>query len=246
MLGRLPPQPNESIYNTLPSIDATTGLATHGTQTSPNLTPGSGQAALDQGSPRHGQGEANQPSQAKKGRRRRGKEYEQAAIKRKNRQAHQNYYHPPAPEEIWICEFCEYESIFGAPPVALMRQYEIKDRKERRRQDEKRRLLEKAKQKGRKGKRNSKNAKHAGGGSTQQNAAQAQQQSQNSLAGNGTSSDVFYEDEIEDEYPQDSLTNPDGMKSAPGMVNYNARADGGLAKHHANGAGPGGGGTRAA
>ncbi|KAI5856253.1 hypothetical protein BZA05DRAFT_196751 [Tricharina praecox] len=52
--------------------------------------------------------------------------------------------------EIWICEFCEYESIFGEPPEALMRQYEIKDRKERRRLAEKRRLLEKAKQKGKK------------------------------------------------------------------------------------------------
>jgi hypothetical protein len=52
--------------------------------------------------------------------------------------------------EIWICEFCEYESIFGHPPEALMRQYEVKDRKERRRLAEKRRLLEKAKQKGKK------------------------------------------------------------------------------------------------
>ena len=52
--------------------------------------------------------------------------------------------------EIWICEFCEYESIFGEAPEALMRQYEIKDRKERRRLAEKRRLLEKAKQKGKK------------------------------------------------------------------------------------------------
>lgn len=52
--------------------------------------------------------------------------------------------------EIWICEFCEYESIFGEAPEALMRQYEIKDRKERRKLAEKRRLLEKAKQKGKK------------------------------------------------------------------------------------------------
>lgn len=52
--------------------------------------------------------------------------------------------------EIWICEFCEYESIFGEAPEALMRQYEIKDRRERRRLAEKRRLLEKAKQKGKK------------------------------------------------------------------------------------------------
>lgn len=42
--------------------------------------------------------------------------------------------------------------------MALIRQYEIKDRKERRRLAEKRRLLEKAKMKGRKGKKATKNA----------------------------------------------------------------------------------------
>lgn len=52
--------------------------------------------------------------------------------------------------EIWICEFCEYESIFGERPEALMRQYDIKERRERRRLREKQRLLEKAKQKGKK------------------------------------------------------------------------------------------------
>ena len=57
---------------------------------------------------------------------------------------------------MWICEFCEYEDIFGVPPVALIRQYEVKDRAERKRQAEKRRLLEKAKAKGRKGKKGNK------------------------------------------------------------------------------------------
>ncbi|RPB24358.1 hypothetical protein L211DRAFT_878934 [Terfezia boudieri ATCC MYA-4762] len=54
------------------------------------------------------------------------------------------------PGEIWICEFCEYESIFGERPEALMRQYDIKERRERRRLREKQRLLDKAKQKGKK------------------------------------------------------------------------------------------------
>ena len=48
------------------------------------------------------------------------------------------------------------------PPVALIRQYEIKDRAERKRVAEKRRLLEKAKAKGRKGKKGSKNKGGAG------------------------------------------------------------------------------------
>lgn len=53
--------------------------------------------------------------------------------------------------EIWICEFCEYESIFGERPEALIRQYDIKERRERRRLREKQRLLDKAKAKGKKG-----------------------------------------------------------------------------------------------
>lgn len=69
--------------------------------------------------------------------------------------------------EIWICEFCEYESIFGEAPEALMRQYEIKDRKERRRLAEKRRLLEKAKQKGKKN--SGKNSGKKGSGAHQNN-----------------------------------------------------------------------------
>lgn len=75
--------------------------------------------------------------------------------------------------EIWICEFCEYESIFGEAPEALMRQYEIKDRKERRRLAEKRRLLEKAKQKGK---------KNSGKGSGKKGGGNAHQGNSNSSA----------------------------------------------------------------
>ena len=97
----------------------------------------------------------------KKSRRRRGDVYALAARQRKLQQEYSNIQHPPPPEDIWICEFCEYESIFGQAPHALIRQYEIKDRKERRRLAEKRRLLEKAKLKGRKGKKQTKGAKAA-------------------------------------------------------------------------------------
>ncbi|EXJ78458.1 hypothetical protein A1O1_08858 [Capronia coronata CBS 617.96] len=114
-------------------------------------------------------GQAN--SQGKKPRRRKGDVYALAARQRKLQQEYNNLQHPPAPEDIWICEFCEYESIFGEPPHALIRQYEIKDRKERRRLAEKRRLLEKAKLKGRKGRKQTKNAAkgaHHGTGATNQ------------------------------------------------------------------------------
>lgn len=55
-------------------------------------------------------------------------------------------------QEIWICEFCEYEAIFGEPPEALLQQYELKDRRAQRKLLDKQRLLEKGKMKGKKGK----------------------------------------------------------------------------------------------
>ena len=127
---------------------------THGTQTTLNM-------------PSHAAGQPAPPAaaggntQGKKPRRRRGDVYALAARQRKLQQEYSNIQHPPPPEDIWICEFCEYESIFGQVPHALIRQYEIKDRKERRRLAEKRRLLEKAKLKGRKGKKQTKNAAKA-------------------------------------------------------------------------------------
>ncbi|KAF5242321.1 hypothetical protein FAUST_3332 [Fusarium austroamericanum] len=56
----------------------------------------------------------------------------------------------------WMCGFCEYESIFGEPPKALIRAYEIKDRKRRQEEADRKRLLEKAKAKSRKGKKSGK------------------------------------------------------------------------------------------
>ncbi|KAI0384486.1 hypothetical protein F5Y04DRAFT_248437 [Hypomontagnella monticulosa] len=106
---------------------------------------------------------------------RRGNSLLQAAKQRRRETEYQNYHHPPAPEDVWICEFCEYERIFGRPPEALIRQYEIKDRRRRREEAERRRLLEKAKMKSRKGKKasklpakNSTNDRHASSSSGQQ------------------------------------------------------------------------------
>ena len=103
------------------------------------------------------------------------KQHAIAARERRIKQDYSNIHHPPKQEEIWMCEFCEYESIFGTPPIYLIQQYEIKDRRERRRLAEKRRLLEKAKTKGRKGKKGSKNAsKHSGAATQPQQAAPKQ------------------------------------------------------------------------
>lgn len=132
----LPPQSNAN-------LQSQKGFSTQGTQTSPTM--------------------ANQPqatAQPRRPRRSPAKQAAMAARQRRLQQEIKNYHHPPSKDEIWICEFCEYESIFGAPPEALVRQYEIKDREERRRLAEKRRLLEKAKMKGKKGKKGKNSTKN--------------------------------------------------------------------------------------
>lgn len=81
------------------------------------------------------------------------KEYALQAHNRKKQQQYQNWHSRTKLEDMWICEFCEYEDIYGTPPQAMIRKYEIKDRQERKKAAEKRRLLEKAKMKGRKNKK---------------------------------------------------------------------------------------------
>ncbi|KAF1848644.1 uncharacterized protein K460DRAFT_276942 [Cucurbitaria berberidis CBS 394.84] len=136
-------------------------VSTQGTQTSPNIN---GAAAypppMDKNAPQAQKG--GQPQQQAppppKPRRSASKLYAFAARKRRIQQEYANFHNPPT--QPWICEFCEYEDIFGHQPKALIRQYEIKDRKERKRLAEKRRLLEKARMKGRKGKKASKKAQN--------------------------------------------------------------------------------------
>ncbi len=139
--------------------------------------------------------------QGKKPRRRRGDIYVLAARQRRLQQEYANLHHRRGPEDSWICEFCEYESIFGVPPMALIRQYEIKDRKERKRLAEKRRLLEKAKMKGRKGKKQTKNATKATNGVNQQplNQQTYDQQPLDQLGG---------DDYLDDGYDDDSIPLP--------------------------------------
>lgn len=146
------------------------GFSTQGTQTSPNMAAQMNQQ--DGTQPPSVQG-GEQSSVARKKKRSPGSIYALAARQRKIQQQYTNLHHPPSLEDIWICEFCEYESIFGRPPEALIRQYEIKDRRERKRLAEKKRLLEKAKMKGRKTKKATKNAsKHAASQQAEQAAYQ--------------------------------------------------------------------------
>jgi hypothetical protein len=150
------PAPQRSSAPLGPTTQTQRGFSTQGTQTSPNMT-----AHGNQQQPQHPQQQApgaESPGTGKKKKRSPSSIYALAARRRKIQQQYANLHHPPSLEDIWICEFCEYESIFGRPPEALIRQYEIKDRKERKRLAEKKRLLEKAKMKGRKGKKATKNA----------------------------------------------------------------------------------------
>lgn len=174
-------------------------------------------------------------AQGKKSRRRRGDVYTLAARQRRLQQEYANLHHPPSSEDIWICEFCEYESIFGAPPKALIRQYEIKDRKERKRLAEKRRLLEKAKMKGRKGKKQTKNAAKAANGVNQQplNQQAHDHQPLDELGG---------DDYLEDGYDDDSIPLP-APPPAPLKHSMPGAYDAAMGRYHAaGGAGKGTGG----
>ncbi|KAI9814329.1 MAG: hypothetical protein M1832_005909 [Thelocarpon impressellum] len=224
-------------------------MATQGTQTSPNmaLNDRSGQgpqhasnASRQQQQPLQGSVGQQAPQQPKKSRARRsGKEYALAARQRRLQQEYSNYHHPPAREDIWICEFCEYESIFGSPPEALMRQYEIKDQRERRRLAEKRRLLEKAKLKGRKGKK-SKAAKNAAA------AASAQQQQQQPADATQMQSQGTQSDELADDgYDEDAVLtavpqSPVKALNVAGRAASTGQAE--ARKTAVNGTGKGGGG----
>ncbi|KAK2048669.1 hypothetical protein LZ31DRAFT_29894 [Colletotrichum somersetense] len=155
-------------------------------------------------------GKANtQPGGSKKSRRRRAEKELRLAAKHRRQEAEYKYYqNPPRPEDMWICEFCEYERIFGEPPHALIRQYEIKDQKARRKEMERKRLLEKAKAKSRKGK---KPVKSPGKTASPQNLSQDQggNASMAAAASRSTHGDEYADDydhddeDFEDSYSQE-------------------------------------------
>lgn len=189
------------------------GFSTQGTQTSPSMADRVNQSAQ----PTANQHASQQP---RKPRRSLTKQLAIAARDRKMAQDYDNYNNPPKPDKVWVCDFCEYEMIFGGPPAALIRQYEIKDRSERRRLAEKRRLLEKAKMKSRKGKKGNKNNKN-------QNATQPQQQSQKTrydpqaqdqaaMQSQGTQSDEHVLDDYDDD-PYDTLP-PESFQQSPSKI----------------------------
>ncbi|GAW19624.1 hypothetical protein ANO14919_091120 [Xylariales sp. No.14919] len=131
------------------------GVAARGTQMHSGLSPSlAGPGSTHPSGDNSGKGAPNATPKKPK---RRGNSLQRAARQRRRETEYQNMHHPPAPEDYYLCEFCEYELIFGHAPEALIRQYEIKDRRRRREEAERRRLLEKAKMKSRKGKKASTN-----------------------------------------------------------------------------------------
>ncbi|KAH9235158.1 hypothetical protein K456DRAFT_1749029 [Colletotrichum gloeosporioides 23] len=147
-----------------------------------------------------------QPGKKKKSRRRQEKELRLAAKHRRQEAEYRYINNPPKPEDMWICEFCEYERIFGEPPYALIKQYEIKDQKARRKEAERKRLLEKAKAKSRKAKKATKSL-----GKTASPQSQQQAGSADAPAGHttnpGFTTDEYIEDiegdNFDDSYSQD-------------------------------------------
>ncbi|TGO83873.1 hypothetical protein BPOR_0580g00020 [Botrytis porri] len=182
---------------------AARSMMTHGTQIGSNMQTKSQESAQTrkQSVPR--------TAPPKRTRRRASKEYEIAARQRRQQQEYQNITHPPNPEDIWICEFCEYKSIFGEFPMALIRQYERKDRRIRKQEAERKRLLEKAKTKGRKGKKGSKAAAKSIP-QDRQNQHQSPQQGNpaDQNHSQGTQSEDYPDDEYDQEYAQDQPTSP--------------------------------------
>ncbi|KAF5019698.1 hypothetical protein F66182_8295 [Fusarium sp. NRRL 66182] len=134
-----------------------------------------------------------------------------AARRRRQIAAEKRRASPPNPADAWICEFCEYEEIFGEPPRALIRNYEIKDRRRRQEEADRKRLLEKAKAKSRKGKKSGK-APARGGQTTTQNPAQEQAPPADLNNSHPTQSE-----EDEEEYPNSAgdRTGPDIPDEVP-------------------------------
>ncbi len=124
---------------------------------------------------------------------------------RNRRQAAVDAYHhnPPKLEDIWICEFCEYERIFGNPPKALIREYERKDRRLRQEEADRRRLLEKAKARSRKGRKGSKVTKGTPSATQSQDQvsedqAVAEATPMEATHSHSTQSEDDYEDRVDD------------------------------------------------
>lgn len=155
-----------------------------------------------------GESAAGRPNSRRRQRRRLEKELRTAARQRKQITLENNHHNPPKHEDMWICEFCEYESIFGVPPRALIRDYELKDRRIRQEEADRKRLLEKAKAKGRKAKKGKTPPKAANNPNQQAEQQPADDQTPPLGNGHSTQSEEDYEEDYVAEY-DDGYASPD-------------------------------------
>ncbi|KAK0628635.1 hypothetical protein B0T17DRAFT_490621 [Bombardia bombarda] len=185
------------------------------TTAAPRVTDSAPKETLSRG----GINDQSQPAAAPKSTRRSAaKEYNAAAKARRRETQLYNKRHPPKPEEIWICHFCEYESIFGHPPEALVRQYEMKDRKQRQVEQLRKAQWERLKKGKHKGKKNSKVPVKANDATQDPNrAADGHAAPMNGRYSQGTQSEEYYDDEdYEDEdYDPGEDTPPEEVPDIP-------------------------------
>ncbi|CAH0039198.1 unnamed protein product [Clonostachys solani] len=152
----------------------------------------------------------------RKTRRQAEKDMVRAAEARRQSTAKRHYLNPPKPEDFWICEFCEYEAIFGEPPRALIRQYEVKDRRFRQEEADRKRLLEKAKQKGRKGKKNGKPSSKGSSMTNQHDSAGAYETNVPPRNQSGNSQSTQSEDDEDEQAAESEETYHTPRPSRPG------------------------------
>ncbi|KAF9770855.1 hypothetical protein IL306_011531 [Fusarium sp. DS 682] len=158
-----------------------------------------GPGSLPPGSVAHHDGSSVAASRGSGSSRRDSKRRLDRSLERAARRRRQEAQRDPAKTaDEWICEFCEYEMIFGAPPKALIRQYEMKDRKRRQEEADRKRLLEKAKEKSRKGRKSGKKSASRGENATTQNPPQEPGTSADMNHNHSAQSD---EDENENQFP---------------------------------------------
>lgn len=136
-------------------------------------------------------------------------QYKLAADARQRRTLENNKCRPPKEADIWICEFCEYETIFGQPPMALIRQYEINDMKKRRLEQERKAKLESMKK--------GKNRKQRHGKGSAKTSSAAQHDHGSADRHGGTDSGTFSQgtrsetDDFEDSFGPDDAMSPEQL-----------------------------------
>lgn len=83
------------------------------------------------------------------------KAYDRQRLLAKQRREARAKLKPGEKESMWICQFCEFETVFGYAPLALINGYSERVRAAKRAALERKRLLEKARSKGKKKKKGS-------------------------------------------------------------------------------------------